>query len=199
MTESKTKKQAKRLRLFRKIHRFTGACLFMFFFVVSMSGLLLGWKKHSQGVILPKTQKGASTNPQDWKTLDELQVIATDIANKTDSPEFGSDKIDRMDVRPTKGIVKILFKDDFREIQLDMTTGKMLSLDRRYSDLIEKIHDGSILDRSLSTSDDYFKLFYTTLMGGSLLLFTITGFWLWFGPKLIRRKREEEQLAETKT
>ena len=198
MNDSKTKKQAKRLRLFRKIHRFTGACLFIFFFVVSMSGLLLGWKKHSQGMILPKTQKGVSTNPTDWKSLDELQVKAKDIANKT-SPKFTSDKIDRMDVRPTKGIVKILFADDFREIQLDMTDGEMLSLESRYSDLIEKIHDGSILDRSLSTSDDYFKLFYTTLMGGSLLIFTITGFWLWFGPKLMRRSRETRQLEETKT
>lgn len=46
MTEkSERQKQAKTLRIFRKVHRTTGALLFVFFFVVAITGLLLGWKK----------------------------------------------------------------------------------------------------------------------------------------------------------
>ncbi|MEO0002203.1 MAG: hypothetical protein RL766_2249, partial [Bacteroidota bacterium] len=46
MTEQKGRQgQAKILRIFRKVHRLTGAFLFIFFFVVSVTGLLLGWKK----------------------------------------------------------------------------------------------------------------------------------------------------------
>lgn len=198
MTDSKTKQQAKRLRLFRKIHRFTGACLFIFFFVVSVSGLLLGWKKHSQGMILPKTQKGASTNPKDWKNIDELQLKAKEIANSTVSPKFSSDKIDRIDVRPSKGIAKFLFKEDYREIQLDLKTGELLQVGRRNSDLIENIHDGSILDSTLGIDGGYIKLTYTTIMGTSLLIFTVTGFWLWFGPKILRRRRDVQIIEEQK-
>jgi succinate dehydrogenase/fumarate reductase cytochrome b subunit len=48
MAEKNTRQnQAKLLRTFRKIHRTTGAFLFVFFFFVAVSGLLLGWKKHS--------------------------------------------------------------------------------------------------------------------------------------------------------
>ena len=41
---TRRKKQANTLRIFRKIHRYTGACLFAVFFFIAVSGLLLGWK-----------------------------------------------------------------------------------------------------------------------------------------------------------
>ena len=46
--------QAKLLRLTRKIHRTTGALLFVFFLFVSVTGLLLGWKKKQRGVYYGK-------------------------------------------------------------------------------------------------------------------------------------------------
>ncbi len=36
---------AKTLRIVRKIHRTTGVFLFIFFFIIGITGLLLGWKK----------------------------------------------------------------------------------------------------------------------------------------------------------
>jgi len=50
--------QAKILRLFRKIHRTTGALLFVFFFIVSITGFLLGWKKITGGFFLEKIKFG---------------------------------------------------------------------------------------------------------------------------------------------
>ncbi|HRF24762.1 MAG TPA: hypothetical protein PLR98_11385, partial [Chitinophagaceae bacterium] len=58
---NKRQKQASVLRVFRKIHRITGALLFVFFFIIAISGLLLGWKKHSGGMILAKSHKGTSS------------------------------------------------------------------------------------------------------------------------------------------
>ncbi len=186
MTNSKD--IAKSTRLFRKIHRYIGSVLFVFFFIVSLTGLLLGWKKHSGGLILPKTETGISTNLKNWLPYDRLHTIA--IQTLRDSlPSESSVAIERIDARPSKGIVKFIFQDHYTEIQLDATTGNVLGVTQRTSDIIEQIHDGSILDFAFSTGNGQIKLGYTTVTGLSLLLLTITGFFLWFNPGRIRRRR----------
>lgn len=90
-------KQAKVLRLFRKIHRTTGALLFVFFFLISISGLLLGWKKNSNGMLLAKSYSGTSTELSDWISLDSLYknacTIVRDSIDKKNSLE-----LERIDV-----------------------------------------------------------------------------------------------------
>lgn len=191
MTGKETKQRAKTLRLFRKIHRITGACLFIFFFVIATTGLMLGWKKHSGGIILPESQMGKSTDPKDWLPLADLQEKALNIARERFSPDF-SGELDRIDVRPDKGMVKFVYVENYRGLQLDLTTGELLHVENRRSDLIENIHDGSYIDYLFGTDGGYFKLIYTSLMGMALLTFTITGFWLWFGPKRMRAARRRE-------
>ena len=71
--------QAKTLRNFRKLHRITGALLFIFFFIVAITGLILGWKKNSNGWILPATSKGISTNLDTWKTTTALLKISDSV------------------------------------------------------------------------------------------------------------------------
>ncbi|MEE1962959.1 PepSY domain-containing protein [Allomuricauda taeanensis] len=182
----KRKVQAKTLRVFRKVHRTTGALLFVFFFFISVSGLILGWKKNSNGKLLPKTQQGTSSNLKDWLPVDSLHTIAIGVLHNNVSPNLSSE-LDRIDIRKEKGSVKFVFVDHYEEIQLDGATGKVLSIGQRRSDFLEKVHDGSIIDRYLGT-DGIIKLVYTSMMGISLLLFTITGFWLWYGPKRMRKE-----------
>ncbi|MEH6512751.1 PepSY domain-containing protein [Maribacter arcticus] len=184
--DTKRQRQAKLLRIFRKIHRITGATLFIFFFFIAITGLLLGWKKHSGGIILSKSYKGISTDLKDWLPIDSLNTLANNYLLETISPELSTD-IDRIDIRKDKGMVKFIYTEHLWGLQLDGATGKLLHADRRYSDLIENIHDGSILDKYLGTSDNQVKVFYTTVMGVALLIFTTTGFWLWYGPKRMRR------------
>lgn len=184
MNESKRKRQAKVLRTFRKVHRTTGAILFLFFFLVSVTGLLLGWKKNSFGLILPKSYQGKSTNPQDWLPVSVLQDKANSIAREQFSGDF-SLEIERIDFRPDKGMVKFVYVQDYRGIQIDCTTGELLHLEIRRADFIENVHDGSVLDFIFGTGG-IFKLIYTSIMGFALLTFTITGFWLWFGPKRMK-------------
>lgn len=188
MTENKKRQtQAKLLRTFRKIHRTTGALLFVFFFFVAVTGLLLGWKKHSGGAILPKSYKGTSTDLKNWLPLDSLHKNACKILHDSVSADL-SFELERIDVRKDKGMVKFVFTDHFWGIQLDGTTGKLLHIERRRSDFIENIHDGSILDYYSGTTGEQIKLVYTSIMGLALLTFTITGFWLWYGPKRMRKR-----------
>lgn len=184
---SKRKQQASILRLFRKVHRTTGALLFIFFFLTAITGLTLGWKKNSGGYILPESYKGSSTELRNWISFDSLHVIACKVARDSISPTL-SLELERIDARPDKGMVKFVFIEGYWGIQLDGATGKLLHIERRRSDFIENIHDGSLMDHFFETKNEIFKLMYTTIMGISLLLFTITGFWLWFGPKRMRRK-----------
>ena len=187
MTEKTSRqKQAKVLRIFREIHRTTGALLFVFFFIVALTGLLLGWKKNSGGLLLAKTHKGTSTDLNDWLHIDQLHTIACEILRDSISPGL-SPEIDRIDIRKEKGMVKFIFSDHYWGIQLDGATGKLLHIEQRRSDFIEHLHDGSIVDAYLGTKNGQFKLIYTSVMGLALLIFTITGFWLWYGPKRMRK------------
>ncbi|WP_017733747.1 PepSY-associated TM helix domain-containing protein [Nafulsella turpanensis] len=181
-------KQARILRIFRKIHRTTGALLFVFFFFISVTGLLLGWKKHSGGAILPKSYTGTSTDLKDWLPLESLHQQAVIILHDSISSSL-SPELERIDVRKDKGMVKFVFVDHFWGVQLDGATGELLHIERRRSDFIENIHDGSILDYYFETEGEWIKLTYTTIMGLALLTFTVTGFWLWYGPKMMRRSR----------
>lgn len=186
MTASKRVQQAKLIRIFRKIHRTTGVFLFVFYFIIAITGFLLGIKKHSGGLILPKTQTGSSTKLVDFIALDSLQQIAQkEIALFL--KESNTIEIDRIDIRPEKGMVKFTFQSNFYEVQLDGATGSLLQIDLRRSDIIEKIHDGSIVDYYLGIKSGVFKLIYTSILSMALLLFVITGFWLWYGPKRMRK------------
>lgn len=187
MDSAKRKRQANILKFARKLHRTTGALLFIFFFIIAATGLLLGWKKHSGGIILPKSYQGKSTEIKNWLPVEVLHQKALAAARERISPDL-SPEMERIDFRPDKGMVKFVFVEDYWGVQIDCTTGEVLHIERRRSDFIENIHDGSILDYVIATEDGQFKLVYTTIMGSALLLFTISGFWLWYGPKQFKRR-----------
>ena len=92
-------------------------------------------------------------------------------------------EIDKNDIyigHEYKGIIKVTFKEEYWEAQIDGGTGKILSVAQRHADWIEHIHDGSIISEP-------FKIVYTNYLGWGLLFLSITGFWLWYGPKAIRK------------
>jgi len=157
------------------------------FLFISITGLLLGWKKHSGNLILAKTHTGTSTDLAAWLPLDSLHKNACKILRDSISPTL-SQNLDRIDVRQDKGTVKFVFDDHYYGIQLDGATGRLLHIEQRWSDMIENIHDGSILDKWFATSNQQIKLVYTSISGLALLLFTVTGFWLWYGPKRMRKE-----------
>ena len=176
--QSRRKRQAKVLRQTRKIHRWTGLALFVFFFVIGVTSVLLGWKKDSDW-IMPPTARGSSTELAEWLPTPELMTRAQTALVDSLGPTYDP-AIDRLDFRPDKGSIKFLFKDHYGEVQLDGATGEVLSIGIRRSDFIEQIHDGSIVS-------DPVKLVYSTVMGLATIVFTVSGFWLWYGPKRMRK------------
>ena len=173
------RKTVKSLRSFRRYHRWIGIALALFLFISALSGILLAWKKNVV-ILQPATQKGQANNLSDWKSLDALAAIAT-TAFLEEYPG-SSAVIDRMDVRPSKGIVKIILDKGWWEIQVDGSTGKVLSIARRHSDWIEAVHDGSIIG-------DLFKLISMNALGIGLIVMVSSGWWLWYGPKKIRKEK----------
>lgn len=179
--------QARILRAARKLHRLAGIGLFVFFFVMAVTGILLGWKKNSGELIMPATYQGSSPEMVSWLPLDSLSNLASAALLR----EAGlASNLDRIDVRPGKGSLKFLFEDRQLEVQLDGATGEVLSVGRRHADWIEQVHDGSIIDDWLGIPHGIFKVFYNSLMGVALIIFTVTGFWLWYGPKRMKRIKE---------
>lgn len=184
-TPSKRHREAKWLRAARRLHRVLGGWFFALFFVIALSSILLGWKKHSSGWIQQPTHNGVSTDLKNWLPLDSLHTIAVNILRDSVSENL-STVIDRIDVRKEKGVAKFIFTDHFFGIQLDGTTGELLLIEYRRSDLIESIHDGAIFDRLFGSGNGIFKLIYSTINGLALLTFVVTGFWLWYGPKRLK-------------
>ncbi len=174
------KRYIKSLRDFRKFHRYTGLLLAVLLLISAVTGILLSLKKDVD-IIQPPTQKGVSKDLSTWKSVDELSSLATN-AFYTAHPDQKGNVIDRLDVRPSKGIAKVLFKEGNWEVQIDGTSGEVKSIAKRYSDWIESLHDGSIIS-------DGFKLISMNVLGIGVLILMCSGIWLWYGPKVLREMR----------
>jgi len=174
----------KSLRRYRVFHRYFGITLAIFLFISAITGFLLGWKKDVD-VIQPPTQKGVSKDMKTWKPMHEIATLAENAFYEQYPEQAGNNKIGKMDARPSKGVVKVIFKKGYWEVQIDATSGEVKSIEKRYSDLIEQIHDGSIIS-------DFFKLISMNLLGIGLTILVITGSWLWYGPKLIRAIKKKQ-------
>ncbi|MBK5279378.1 MAG: PepSY domain-containing protein [Bacteroidia bacterium] len=169
-------KLVRRLRQFRSVHKWIGISIVFFMFITSTTGLLLGWKKNVD-TLQPPTLSGGSMELSEWVSFD---TVAKSAYRAIDSVTHEENAIDRFDVRIDKGIIKVLFTNGYWEVQVDAKTGKALSVAQRHADWIEHVHDGSIVG-------DTFKLIYTNYIGWGLLTLAISGFFLWYGPRTIRK------------
>lgn len=169
------------LRWARSLHGLVALWLLVLVVISSGTGILLGWKKNSE-TLQPPTQQGEAATLADWRPLEQLAGAArVALADELGPAAATGLVLDRFDVRPDKGVVKVLFTGDW-EVQVDGATAQVLSVARRHSDWIERIHDGSIIS-------DGFKLVAMNILGLGLLGLSATGFWMWYGPKRLRRKR----------
>lgn len=162
-----------------------GLTLSLFLLVSATTGILLALKKEV-AIIQPTTQKGLSSNMTTWKSMADLSTLGA-MAFYEKYPEQTDNVVSKIDVRPSKGIVKLLFEKGQWEVQLDAQSGKVLSIARRHSDWIEALHDGSIIS-------DLFKLISMNFLGIGVIVLLGSGVWLWYGPKEFRKlKRKRGQ------
>ena len=175
-------------RLYRKLHRNVGIIFIGFFLLISISGFLLGLKDELG--LKPETKSTNSINLSSWISIQSLDSIARTFASgelKIDS------EIDRIDIRPDKGIAKILFKNNFQELQLDLESGEILSVEKRADNFIERLHDGSIIDFYF-TENNISTITYVSIISLSLVFMIYSGYLLWANPSKIKRNKKVKDL-----
>ena len=171
-------------RLYRKLHRNVGVIFILFFLLISISGFLLGLKDELG--LKPETQTTNSLNQSNWISIQKLDSISKIYA--INELEIDSE-IDRIDIRPDKGIAKVLFKKSFQELQLDLKTGEILSVAKRADNFIERLHDGSIIDFYF-TENNISTITYVTIISLSLIFMIYSGYLLWANPRKIKRNKK---------
>lgn len=171
-------------RLYRKLHRNVGVIFILFFLLISISGFLLGLKDELG--LKPETQTTNSLNQNDWISIQKLDSISRVYA--VNVLEIDSE-IDRIDIRPDKGIAKVLFKKNFHELQLDLESGEVLSVAKRADNFIERLHDGSIIDFYF-TQNNISTITYVSIISLSLVFMIYSGYLLWANPRKIKRNKK---------
>ena len=161
----------------RKIHYWGSIFCALPLLIILLTGFLLLFKKQSDWV-QPPTMKGTEGAPSllYGDLLKSLQAI----------PEMeveSWDDVDRLDVRPSKGVIKVRGKNRW-EAQLDHQSGDVLAVAFRRSDLIESLHDGSFFG-------DWAKFGIFLPAALILLVLWVTGLYLFALPFLRRRKRQK--------
>jgi uncharacterized iron-regulated membrane protein len=162
------------VRFNRKTHKWGSIIIALPILLVLITGILLLLRKEFSA-IQPPTQKGIDNIP----TITFEQILTKVKMAKKVGVKSWQD-IDRLDVRPSKGIVKVRAKNGW-EIQLDSKSGAILQVAYRRSDWIESLHDGTFFHKSANL---------WLMLPSALILLTLwlTGLYLFFFP-YFRKKR----------
>ncbi len=157
----------------RRLHRWGAILGALPIGVILATGLLLQLKKH-WGWVQPPTLRGQGGPPS--LGLDRILEIASGVP---EAAIASWDDIDRLDVQPGRGIVKVHPRSRV-EVQIDTATGRVLQVRRRRSDLIESLHDGS-----------YFRAKLPVFLPAGIVLLGLwcSGLYLWLLPHWARRRR----------
>lgn len=120
----------------RRLHRWGAVAVALPFLLVLVTGLLLQVKKQVPWVQPPERRSEALAPVVGW---DRILEVARSV------PEAGVEgwqDIDRVDMRPGKGMAKVLSNSRW-ELQLDIRTGDILQSSYRRTDVIEDLHTGA--------------------------------------------------------
>lgn len=162
----------------RKAHHWASFAATLPLLVIIASGLLLQMKKQWT-FVQPAEQRGTGTEP-----AISLDQVLTSVKSVPDLGVTGWDDVDRLDVRPGRGVVKVTLKSRW-EVQVDLADGRILQTAYRRSDLIESIHDGSVF------LGDWTKLGLFLPAGIVLLFLWVSGMWMVWVPFVGKRRRRK--------
>ena len=155
-------------------HLWGGVLLTVLLLVVAVTGVVLNHKRAIG--IMPETDHSSATSFASSLPLPELGERA---AAASGLPP-GEAEVDRMDVRPGKGLIKVRFSDPATtEVTLDLATGEVLLVGERGDVFIEQLHSGEAF------GDGWILLSDIAAVG--LVLLLISGYWLWLAPRWRRR------------
>ena len=152
-------------------HLWVGILFTVVLLVISITGILLN---HKRGLGLMPEVENAPTGAFDVSmSLAELGRRALAEVGDSRTPEAG---IDRMDVRPRDGLVKVRLRDpSSTEVTLNLADGRVLHVGPRGDVFLEKLHSGEIFGSQGVLLSDAGAVALTVLL--------ITGYWLWLRPR----------------
>lgn len=168
----------------RKIHFRAAIIIALPLLVVIGSGLLLQVKKQVPWV-QPATMKGVENTP--YLMFKEILSIAETAPH---AGIKGWRSIDRLDVRPKKGVVKVHANNGW-EVQIDNHNGTILAVEKRRSDIIEAIHDGSWFH-------EHAKLWVFLPAAVVLFFMWVTGIYLFIITLVTKSRTKKKRLLQQK-
>lgn len=138
--------------------------------LISLTGILLNHKRPLG--LMPDVPHEPTGSFENALSLAELAGRAEAAV----APDVAAAGIDRMDVRPGDGLVKVRFNDRaVMEVTLDLNSGAVLYVGERNDVFLEKLHSGEIF------GDGWILLSDAAAVG--LILLLISGYWIWLYPR----------------
>ena len=173
-TRGAPRRRASRIAFYS--HLWLGVVFTAALLVISATGILLN---HKRGLgLMPDVahEPGAPfAEAQSLDSLASVALVATGRAPRT------LREIDRMDVRPRNGFVKVRMRDAAStEVTVDIATGRVLHVGPRGDVFLEKLHSGEAFGGRWVLLSDAAAV--------ALVITIISGYWLWLFPK-VRRGR----------
>ena len=164
------------------IHLWLGVIVTVALVSISITGILLN---HKRGLgLMPEVEHEPTVSFEQSIHVERMANAALEAAPQhargdwTPGDPVDPALIDRMDVRPRDGFVKVRLRDKAStEMTVDIATGKVLHVGRRGDAFLEKLHSGEAFGgRGWVILSDVAAV--------ALLLTLITGYWLWLAPRL---------------
>ncbi len=157
-------------------HLWVGVIFTTALVVISVTGVLLN---HKRGLgLMPDVVSKPSVPFAAALPLAHLARVALEHAS-TGGTEYAERDIDRMDVRPRSGYVKVRLRNAAStEVTVDIGTGDVLHMGRRGDVFLEKLHSGEAFGGIWVLISDAAAV--------ALVLVCATGYWLWLAPRLRR-------------
>lgn len=159
----------------RRSHRWGAVLIALPFLLVIATGILLQVKKEWAWV-QPPTARGRGQTP-----VIPFDAILNAARSVPQAAVRGWEDIDRLDVQPKRGLVKVQARNRW-EVQVDLETAEVLQVAYRRSDLIESLHDGSWFHERA-------KLWVFLPVALVVLGLWLTGLYLFVLPQTVRWSR----------
>ena len=166
------------------LHLWLGVLVTVALVAISVTGILLN---HKRGLgLMPEVPHEPTAPFATAISLERMAYAALEAAPQEARGEWRSGDsvnialIDRMDVRPRDGLVKVRLRDKAStEMTVDIASGRVLHIGRRGDVFLEKLHSGEAFG-GLSF------VILSDIAAVALMLTLISGYWLWLAPKLGR-------------
>jgi hypothetical protein len=149
-------------------HLWVGVATAALVAVVSLTGILLN---HKRTLGLMPDPAPRSPGLDGALALAEL-VAAAEVA----AGSAAAAGVDRMDVRPDEGVVKVRFDDaGVTEVTVALRTGEVVAVGERRDVFLEKLHSGQVFGDAWVLLSDGLAVALVLLLG--------TGVWIWLYPR----------------